>query len=211
MGDLSVVVSRLSMANDHWPTTGDYFCGTGPGGVAGFAGCDLAGAAFTPCSTEFEPLWRDAITESVIEVTIKMMADHVVALDRTEAAPRGPKAVWLPMPPKAAAISPLWALCSSTTMMRNKQTIMWTIVISMTMSLKFLERHFRRSSWFQAVFPGIVIRGNEHDGAGENWNHLLALITQNLVRFPSVGTKLPLPLPIYCTTRMRQNTNPRHP
>ena len=94
------------------------------GGVAGFAGCDLVGEAFTPCSTEFVPLWREAKTESVIDVTIKMMADHVVARDRAVAAPRGPKAVWLPMPPKAAAISPLLPLCSSTTMMRNKQTVM---------------------------------------------------------------------------------------
>jgi isoleucyl-tRNA synthetase len=40
------------------------------------------------------------------------------------AAPRGPNAVWLPIPPKAAAISPLLPLCSSTTMIRKKQTIM---------------------------------------------------------------------------------------
>ena len=94
------------------------------GGVAGFTGCELAGEAFTPCSTEFVPWWREAKTESVIDVTIKMMADHVVALERTVAAPRGPNAVWLPMPPKAAAISPLLPLCSRTTMMRNKQTAM---------------------------------------------------------------------------------------
>src|SRR5580693_863845 len=118
---VSVVAGRrLSLANDQGRTTSDYFCG----GVAGFAGCDLAGADLTPCSTEFVPLWRDAKTDNVIEVTIKMMADHVVALDRTVAAPRGPKAVWLPMPPKAAAMSPLLPLCSNTTMMRNKQTAM---------------------------------------------------------------------------------------
>jgi hypothetical protein len=105
------------------------------GAVAGFTGCDLAGAAFTPCNTEFVPARREAKTESVIEVTIKIMADQVVAFDRIVAAPRGPKAVWLPMPPKAAAMSPLLPLCSSTTMIRNKQTAMWTIVINMTMSL----------------------------------------------------------------------------
>jgi hypothetical protein len=123
----------------HWPndqgrTTSDYFCG-GVGGVAGFAGCDLAGEPLTPCSTELVPLWREATTDSVIEVTIKMMADQVVALDRTVAAPRGPKAVWLPMPPNAAAMSPLLPLWSNTTMIRNKQTAMWTIVINVTMSL----------------------------------------------------------------------------
>jgi len=94
------------------------------GGVAGFAGCDFVGEAFTPCSTEFVPECREAKTDSVIEVTIKMMADQVVARERTVAAPRGPNAVWLPMPPKAAAISPLLPLCSKTTMMRNKQTAM---------------------------------------------------------------------------------------
>ena len=94
------------------------------GGVAGFTGCVLAGAALTPCSTEFETPRREANTESVIEVTINMTADHVVARDKAVAAPRGPKAVWLPMPPKAAAMSPLLPLCNNTTMMRNKQTAM---------------------------------------------------------------------------------------
>ena len=36
-------------------------------------------------------------------------ADHVVARERAVAAPRGPKAVWLPCPPKAAATSPALA------------------------------------------------------------------------------------------------------
>ena len=66
---------------------------------------------------------REAMIESVIEVIIKMMVDQVVALDNAVAAPRGPKAVWLPIPPNAAAISPLLPLCSSTTMIRKKQTI----------------------------------------------------------------------------------------
>ena len=51
------------------------------------------------------------------------IADQVVALVSTVAAPRGPKAVWLPWPPKAAAKSPLLPLWSSTTAIRNKQTI----------------------------------------------------------------------------------------
>jgi len=61
--------------------------------------------------------------ESVSDVTIKMIADQVVALERTVAAPRGPNAVWLPIPPKAAAMSPLLPLCSNTTIIKNKQTI----------------------------------------------------------------------------------------
>jgi hypothetical protein len=91
------------------------------GGVAGAAGCVCAGI---PCNTDFEALaWREADTDSVIEVSIKMIADQVVALDKIVAAPLGPKAVWLPMPPNAAVMSPLCPLCSSTTMIRNKQTI----------------------------------------------------------------------------------------
>ena len=106
-----------------------FFCGVA-GGLAGFAGCDLVCDGLRPCKTELGPARRDAKMESVIEVTMKMMADQVVAFDRAVAAPRGPNAVWLPMPPKAAAMSPLLPLCSNTTMMRKKQTMMWTMVMS---------------------------------------------------------------------------------
>ena len=64
-----------------------------------------------------------AKTDNVIEVTMKITADHVVALESAVAVPRGPNAVWLPCPPKAAAISPLLPLCKRTTMMRNRQTM----------------------------------------------------------------------------------------
>ena len=88
------------------------------------AGCVLLWVGFTPWSTEVGPPRREAKIDRVIEVTMKMIADQVVALDRIVAEPRGPNAVWLPIPPNAAAMSPLWPLCSSTTMMRKKQTIM---------------------------------------------------------------------------------------
>jgi hypothetical protein len=52
---------------------------------------------------------------SVTEVIMKMMAEAVVNLESSVAAPRGPKAVWLPPPPKAPAKSALLPLCSSTT------------------------------------------------------------------------------------------------
>ncbi len=94
------------------------------GGVAGLAGCEV----FTPSSTELGPDLRCAITESVIEVSMKMIADQVVAFESAVAVPRGPKAVWLPWPPKAAAMSPLLPLCSRTTMIRNRQTKTWTMV-----------------------------------------------------------------------------------
>jgi len=63
-----------------------------------------------------------------MEVIINATADHVVALESALAAPRGPKAVWLPCPPKAAEISPLFPLCSRTTTIMKKQTKMWTVV-----------------------------------------------------------------------------------
>jgi len=52
---------------------------------------------------------------------MNMMAHHVVAFDKTFAAPRGPKAVWLPAPPKAPAKSAALPLWSSTTMIRTRQ------------------------------------------------------------------------------------------
>lgn len=106
-------------------------CGALPGAAGtGVTGCDLVCVVFTPDSTEFEPVRRAAKIESVIEVTIKMMADHVVALERTDAAPRGPNAVWLPCPPKAAARSPLLPLCSNTTAIKKKQTVTCTKVMN---------------------------------------------------------------------------------
>src|ERR1700730_14679374 len=115
-----------------------HFCGV----FAGAAGCEVLWVGFNPCKTEFEVLPpREAKIESVIEVTIKMMADQVVAFDSAVAAPRGPKAVWLPIPPNAAAMSPLLPLCSSTTMIRKKQTIMWTIVIRIIMPSHIPEKN----------------------------------------------------------------------
>ena len=71
------------------------FCGT-VGGAAGVAGCDFVCVDFNPESADVGPVRRAAKIESVIDVTIKMIADQVVARERTDAAPRGPNAVWLP-------------------------------------------------------------------------------------------------------------------
>ena len=82
-------------------------CGSGAGGFCA-GGTVLVGAPEEPPSTERERLpRRDEYTDSVIEVTMKMMAAQVVAFVSTVAAVRVPNAVWLPMPPKAAAISAL--------------------------------------------------------------------------------------------------------
>ena len=111
-----------------------YFCAGAVGGavgVAGGVGCVFTGADFTPCNTEFEfgPPCLMALMESVIDVSMKATADQVVALESALAAPRGPNAVWLPCPPKAAEMSPLLPLCSSTTMMMKKHTKMWMVTI----------------------------------------------------------------------------------
>ena len=60
--------------------------------------------------------------ESVTEVNMKRTAEMVVAFESAVAAPRGPKAAWLPCPPKAAEMSPALPLCRSTTIIRNRQT-----------------------------------------------------------------------------------------
>ena len=79
-----------------------YFAGAGccdgaAGAGAGAAGFEFVVEPFTPESTDPEPgvvlLCRTAKIESVIDVTMNKTADHVVALERAVAAPRGPKAV----------------------------------------------------------------------------------------------------------------------
>src|ERR1043166_9998853 len=52
---------------------------------------------------------------------MNITAHQVVACDKTVAAPRGPKAVWLPAPPNAPARSAALPLCSSTTMISTRQ------------------------------------------------------------------------------------------
>jgi len=62
----------------------------------GATGCDFVCDGLTPEKTDVGPVRRAAKIDSVIDVSMKMMADQVVARERTDAAPRGPKAVWLP-------------------------------------------------------------------------------------------------------------------
>jgi hypothetical protein len=111
-----------------------YFLGwAGVGGVGeGFAGTLFVGTGveagdfgpFTVSRTELPVEWREDKMESVPEVSIKMMTPAVVARDNADAAPRGPKAVWLPTPPNAPAMSALFPLCSSTTMIKKMETMM---------------------------------------------------------------------------------------
>src|SRR3984957_1011322 len=76
-----------------------------------------------PESTEVFADERESATVRPMEVTMKMIADHVVSLVRRLAAPRGPKAVCEPWPPKAPARSadlPCWR---RTTPTRKRQTM----------------------------------------------------------------------------------------
>jgi hypothetical protein len=91
-GDAQLSISKSFLANYFW--FGAWFCGT-VGGVDG-AGCDFVWDGFKPESADVGPTFRAAKIDSVIDVSMKIIADHVVARERTEAAPRGPNAVWLP-------------------------------------------------------------------------------------------------------------------
>ena len=109
----------------------DYFFGaTGAGltGAAGTTGADV----FTGCRSSAEPApapaSRVAMIESEIDVSMKTTVEIVVAFDSKVAEPRGPKAVWEPIPPNAPARSAALPLCKRITIMRNKHTTTCTIV-----------------------------------------------------------------------------------
>ena len=101
----------------------------GAGADAGATGDGTAGADFgvfeNCCNTE---LPKGAAVEfwcmvNAMDVSMNMMAHHVVAFERNVAAPRGPNAVWLPAPPNAPAKSAASPLCSMITMIKRPQII----------------------------------------------------------------------------------------
>jgi hypothetical protein len=92
------------------------------------AGALFVGACVAPSNTEVpSPAFRVAMIESDIDVIMNSIADTVVAFDNKVAEPRGPKAVWEPMPPKAPAKSAALPLCNRTTMIRKRHTNTCTI------------------------------------------------------------------------------------
>src|SRR5580704_15775305 len=109
--------------------TGGLPCGAGAGdvgvGVDGMvAGVFLGAGLETCCKTE--PPCTTALSVRIIRARaqiMNMMAHHVVACERIVAAPRGPKAVWLPAPPKAPARSAALPLCRRTTIIKTRQFI----------------------------------------------------------------------------------------
>src|SRR5271165_1485911 len=96
---------------------------TGAGALPGCAGAALAGAFCRSRTLPEEVALRVAKIASDSDVIMKRAAAIVVALDKTVADPRGPKAVCEPIPPKAPARSAALPLCSSTTTTRKKQTM----------------------------------------------------------------------------------------
>src|SRR4029077_16247268 len=94
--------------------------GCGGGTLWGVGGCGGAGLEnFSSTEPPCTPL--SVCSTSAIAHTMNIIAHHVVARDSTVAAPRGPNAVWLPAPPNAPAMSAALPLCSSTTMIKNRQ------------------------------------------------------------------------------------------
>jgi hypothetical protein len=98
------------------------------GDAAGLAGGAAAGAetgvgvgvAEPSSTTEWVPIPG---SEKISARSIKSTAATTVAFSSGFWAPRGPNAVWLPDPPKAAATSPPFPDCKRTTRIRNRQTI----------------------------------------------------------------------------------------
>ena len=96
----------------------------GCAGVPGWTGPDFAGSFCFSNTLPEDAAPRVARMAKVSDVTMNIAAASVVAFESTVADPRGPKAVWEPIPPNAPARSAALPLCSSTTTTRKKQTIM---------------------------------------------------------------------------------------
>lgn len=115
-----------------------YFFGAGAG-VTGAGAIPIFGCVndFFPFTSSDAPppAPRVAKIDSDIDVNIKTIAEIVVALDRSVADPRGPNAVWDPIPPKAPAKSAALPLCSSTTTIKKRHTRTCTIVNRMITTL----------------------------------------------------------------------------
>src|SRR6267378_7881571 len=115
------------------------------GGVTGLVAGVVAGVTGTGFGAGFEIFSRNELpcptalsVRSTIAIaqSMNMMAHQVVALERTLAAPRGPKAVWLPAPPNAPARSAALPLWSSTTMISTRQFRMKKLVSSQAANRK---------------------------------------------------------------------------
>ena len=91
-----------------------------------------------PCNTEWPVLSRATNTVRPMDVSMKMTAAQVVTLVRILDAPRGPKAVCDPWPPKAPAKSALAPCCNRMAPINTRQTITCTMVSKITTKSCFL-------------------------------------------------------------------------
>ena len=134
-----------------------YFLGAG-GGVAGA----LAGADCVSSTDDPPPPLREAATDRLSDVIMKRIAAIVVALERTVAAPRGPNAVWLPIPPKAPAKSAALPLCSNTTRIRNTQASTCTVVrkITIASTLTFQKSTMAAKDFASKLAPPTKVPSN---------------------------------------------------
>ena len=127
----------------------------GAGAGAFGVGCETFSRTELPAPTALSV--RSTIAKAH---TMNMTAHHVVAFERTLAAPRGPKAVWLPAPPKAPARSAALPLWSSTTMIRTRQFKTKKLVSSHPANRKpmiIMPKPTRRASaHFIAVFVSML-------------------------------------------------------
>ena len=88
-----------------------------------------------PERTDLLPWERAREMVRPTEVSMKMTAPQVVRRVSRLEAPRGPKAVWEPWPPKAPATSEFLPCCRRTTPTRKRQTMTWRMTRRVTIML----------------------------------------------------------------------------
>src|ERR1019366_392577 len=128
-----------------WPGARGGSPGNQNGTVGGsyFLGADCW-VVVVPERTEWSPLERASRTVREIEITMKSAAPQAVSLVSRLAAPRGPNAVCEPCPPNAPARSADLPCCSSTTPIRNRQTMTWMMTRRVIMEIALEPRNLLR-------------------------------------------------------------------
>ena len=101
-----------------------------------------------------EPLFFVAMIDKEIEVSIKTTVEIVVAFDSSVAEPRGPKAVWEPIPPNAPARSAALPLCKRITIIRKKHTTTCTIVSKTAITTSKYSRRCVGALYEASLFTG---------------------------------------------------------
>src|SRR5689334_16049814 len=113
---LPVEGAGAEVAGAALPVAGAGAAGAGAAGAGAFCAAALPGSVWIT-----EDRGRASRIERSIEISTKPTKAPVVSLWRNVVAPRAPKAVWLPPPPKAPAMSAPLPCWSRTTRIRKKQ------------------------------------------------------------------------------------------